>query len=476
MTKHIHLLVMAAAMTPLFAGQISAQEATVMNNIRISNVSAQQMGSEMVIAMDICLDDVKLRSNRSMVLTPYLENVDGEQKELAQPIMINGRKQHIFYQRNGKKSNYTDALEVRRENGTEQTISYRTQVPYQSWMENYKLNIYEDECGCGQLLAQAGNELMEHLSLPTDAFFAYVAPEMEAVKARSVEGKAYLDFPVNQTTIYPDYRRNPEELAVILQTINVVKDDPNVSITGINIHGYASPEGSYANNTRLAEGRAKALMDYVRRLYNFPADIFTVESTPEDWTGLVKWLEASHLSDKEAILAIANSDLGPDAKDQKIKKEYPAAYATLLADCYPALRHSDYVVHYIIRPFTLEEAKEIIKSNPSQLSLYEIYEVANSYEKGSDAFRETLITAATLYPNNAEANLNAANALVEAGDISSANTFLARAGNLPQAQMLRGIILMKQGDIAAARPLFEEARAAAIPQATDNLKLIEKFK
>ena len=131
---------------------------------------------------------------------------------------------------------------------------------------------------------------------------------------------------------------------------------------------------------------------------------------------------------------------------------------------------------YIIRPFTLEEAKDIIKSNPSQLSLYEIYEVANSYEKGSDAFRETLITAATLYPNNAEANLNAANALVEAGDISSANTFLARAGNLPQAQMLRGIILMKQGDIAAARPLFEEARAAAIPQATDNLKLIEKFK
>ena len=470
------MLWLVGLLTFLFANKATAQNITVAENIEVHNISVNHVEDLMIISMSFILDDVKVKSNQSIVLTPYLEDWDGTQRELGQPIRINGRKQQIYVERNHKNPSYENAIVIRRFNDEPQVYNYITSIPYQSWMDSYRLHIYEDLCGCGTPLAHSGKELAEYIPLPTIAYYEYKEPEMEIVKARSVEGKAYLDFPVNQTTIYPDYRRNPEELAVILQTINVVKDDPNVSITGINIHGYASPEGSYANNTRLAEGRAKALMDYVRRLYNFPADIFTVESTPEDWTGLVKWLEASHLSDKEAILAIANSDLGPDAKDQKIKKEYPAAYATLLADCYPALRHSDYVVHYIIRPFTLEEAKEIIKSNPSQLSLYEIYEVANSYEKGSDAFRETLITAATLYPNNAEANLNAANALVEAGDISSANTFLARAGNLPQAQMLRGIILMKQGDIAAARPLFEEAHAAAIPQATDNLKLIEKFK
>ena len=476
MTKHIFLWGVAMAMTMLFAVKINAQEVVIVNDIRISNITTEQVGQEMVIAMDLHLDDLEVRSNRSMVIIPYIEDWDGNFKELAQPIMINGRKQHIFYERNGRKSNYTDALEVLRENGKPQTIRYRAQVPYQSWMDNYRLSLHEDMCGCGQILAQSGSDIHEYLSLPTTAFYAYAEPEMEAVKARSVEGKAYLDFPVNQTVIYPDYRRNPEELAVIMQTINVVKDDPNISITGINIHGYASPEGRYTSNARLAEGRSQALMDYVRRLYNFPADIFTVESTPEDWDGLIEWVSASHLADKEAILAIATSDLEPDAKDQKIKRDFPATYKILLADCYPALRHSDYVVHYIIRPFTLDEAKEIIKNNPSQLSLYEIYMVANSFDKESYEFRETLLTAATLFPDNAEANLNAANVLAESGDMNAAERFLANAGNLPQAQLLRGIILMKQGDIAAARILFEEAQAAGISQATDNLKLIEKFK
>lgn len=38
---------------------------------------------------------------------------------------------------------------------------------------------------------------------------AFVSPAVEAVKNRAEEGRAYLDFPVNQTRIYPDYRRNP---------------------------------------------------------------------------------------------------------------------------------------------------------------------------------------------------------------------------------------------------------------------------
>ncbi len=54
---------------------------------------------------------------------------------------------------------------------------------------------------------------------------AFVSPAVEAVKNRAEEGRAYLDFPVNQTRIYPDYRRNPSELAAIKRTVDVVKND-----------------------------------------------------------------------------------------------------------------------------------------------------------------------------------------------------------------------------------------------------------
>ena len=355
-------------------------------------------------------------------------------------------------------------------------MRYGAILHYQPWMDAWRLYIDEDLCGCGRPIADSSNLLAENLPLPTTAFFAYATPEMEAVKARSVEGRAYLDFPVNKTVIYPDYRNNPKELANILQTINVVKEDANIEITGINIHGYASPEGAYNVNARLAEGRAEALKEYVRCLNNFPNYIFTVESTPEDWSGLIAWLKTCDLDDKEALLDIAQSNLAPDAKDQRIKKDYPSAYATLLANCYPALRHSDYVVNYVIRPFSVEEAAVILETKPSQLSLYEIYMVANSYPKDSQKFRETLITAATLFPQNKEANLNAANALIEAGELEAVKPFLARASGLPQATMLEGVLSMWKGDIADARQKFIEAQKAGIAEATDNLKLIENHK
>ena len=99
--------------------------------------------------------------------------------------------------------------------------------------------------------------------------------------------------------------------------------------------------------------------------------------------------------------------------------------------------------------------------------------VANSYPKDSQKFRETLIIAATLFPQNTEANLNAANALIEAGELETAKPFLARAAGLPQATMLEGVLLMWSGDIANARLKFAEAQKEGVAEAAENLKLIE---
>ena len=90
---------------------------------------------------------------------------------------------------------------------------------------------------------------------------------------------------MNRTEIDPQYRKNPEELVKIIRTIDLVKNDTNVLISNIDIHGFASPEGSYANNVRLAKERSNALKDYVRVLHRLPDNLFRVEFTAEDWDG-----------------------------------------------------------------------------------------------------------------------------------------------------------------------------------------------
>ena len=145
---------------------------------------------------------------------------------------------------------------------------------------------------------------------------------------------------LNKSDILADFRENAAELRKITSTIDLVKNDKDVSITNIDIHGYASPDGPYDNNVRLANNRAAALRNYVCNLYTIDKKLFTYHATPEDWEGFKKKVEASHLADKSAILAVANSSLAPDAKDQKIKKLYPASYRYIMSEIYPRLRHS----------------------------------------------------------------------------------------------------------------------------------------
>lgn len=228
---------------------------------------------------------------------------------------------------------------------------------------------------------------------------AFVSPAVEAVKNRAEEGRAYLDFPVNQTRIYPDYRRNPSELAAIKRTVDVVKNDANTTITEIDIVGYASPEGRYAANARLAQGRAEALKNYVMSEYGFKADLFKVNSVPEDWAGLREYVTKNALPLKDEILSIIDKNENDyDVKEGCIKAlDGGKVYATLLQDCYPALRHSDYTVRYVVRGFNVEEAKQIIRTRPQQLSLQEMFLVAQTYEKGSNEFNEVFDVAVRMF-------------------------------------------------------------------------------
>ena len=78
--------------------------------------------------------------------------------------------------------------------------------------------------------------------------FLYMVPSQSerSEKIRSVEGNAFIDFPVSETVIYPGYHNNRLELAKIVSQIDSIRSDSDVSVKSIHIRGYASPESPYA--------------------------------------------------------------------------------------------------------------------------------------------------------------------------------------------------------------------------------------
>ena len=159
-------------------------------------------------------------------------------------------------------------------------------------------------------------------------------------------------------------------------------------------------------------------------------------------------------------------------KEERIKAlDGGKVYAALLQDCYPALRHSDYTVRYVVRGFDVEEAKQIIKLRPQQLSLQEMFLVAQTYEKGSDEFNEVFDVAVRMFPDDPTANINAAAIELQRGDLQQAVRYLDKADAQASATLNnRGVLKLLQGDLDSAESYFKQAQAKGSVEAGANLE------
>ena len=426
----------------------------------------EHVGDRLIIDMKLALDELSLSANRSLVCTPLIER--GDSVRALPSVIVNGRNRQIQYDRSGRDATANGEFVLRRHNGKEQTFDYHASIPFAKWMER------------SEALSNAKSPLFPiRIAEPVvlRPLLAYVTPEAERVKERVKEGSAFLDFPVNRTEIYPEYRDNPSELRKILETVSSVKEDPYATITEVYIKGFASPEGTYKHNTYLAEHRAKALIEYVKGLYHFEQARFTVDFEPEDWAGLEKRVENSSLADKEELLAIIRADEPKDydRREAKLKAlNGGASYRVLLRDIYPALRHSDYAVRYTIRSFTVEEARELIYSDPRQLSLNEMFQVAQTMEPGSDAYREVFEIAVRMYPDDPVSNLNAALTAIDAGRLESARRYLAKTSDSAERTLAEAAIAMLENRLDEAEALLGKLSGdpSVASQVEENLRQI----
>ena len=425
------------------------------DTLRVVESNVSRVGEDVIVDMKLDLSHIEVGRNRTLVYRPLLMKEDSV-AELT-PIIVNGRVRHIQYQRLERAEDFPNEIEIRRENGTEQTLDYHARVPFTDWMNKSEVVMVCDLCGCGWESLQNDRSSLFPVNLvhePVVPAVLYITPLAE-VKVREKSGSAYLDFPVNQTVIRPDYRRNSTELAAIDATIQSVEDDPNATITKVTIKGYASPEGSYANNQRLAEGRSNALLEYVKKLHDFGDAEFSVSSEPEDWEGLEKRIESSSIADKEEWLAIIRDSEPADLDRKEWKLKQLPSYREVLNTIYPALRHSDYTVEYHIRNFTTDEAREMLYKDPSQLSLEEMYRVAQTYEVGSESYNEVFEIAVRLYPDDPISNLNAANTALLNRNATAARRYLTKAAEGPEKRLAEGVASWLEGDADQARSIFE---------------------
>ena len=473
------MLAAADAATLSAQPMLSTQRTTIKEaevcGLPVTDVKMKRNAELMTVGMNIRLSDFELTGDRAVVFAPML--VNGADSLALRPIGLYSRMRYIQYVRYGRSGlGGTDEISYRYADRPE-TEAYLQMVPYEEWMNGATLYMRRSDYGCCNMLTDECREPLagwrETGYVPV---YRYVTPAAENVKMRELSGRAYIEFPVNRTELYPDYRNNPSELARIIATIDSVRNDKDVTVKRITIKGWASPESPWENNTRLAKGRTATLKQYVQNLYRFPEGFIETDYYPEDWIGLRTFVESSSMTHRNEILAIIDdAALAPDPKEEKLKKSFPEEYKFLLETVYPALRHSDYTIEYSIRQFgDIDEIRRTMASAPQKLSLNEMFLLAKSLEPGSEEYNEVFETAVRMYPGDETANLNAASSAMQRGDMTKAGKYLAKAGDSDEAVYARGVYAAKSGDYEQAAELFGSI-GERMPEAAEALETIKEL-
>lgn len=199
------------------------------------------------VKMEIGLDNLKMNRQHSLRVVPVIVAADGSMEQELPPFVINGKTRDRVQQRArvlyGEEFNEDALLVVRRDNGSEQTVSYEASVPFKRWMIDGSVELRAYVTGCAQ--CEEGSETAYGGTIFPAMNPVYVAPfiepKEEEVKRRSETRVARLEFRQNSDRIDAAYKQNRAELAKVKESFQVVRDNHDLTITGIYVTGYASP-------------------------------------------------------------------------------------------------------------------------------------------------------------------------------------------------------------------------------------------
>ena len=459
----------------IIAAIFQAANAQTISDILVKEIELNRVGKDMSVSVVVNLEDLRVKSDKATLISFVL--VNGSDSLDLGGVAYYGRNRYYQYVRgNSPLVAEGNGLNLRASKKPKD-LHYEVVKPYEKWMNGAHVFIERKDYGCcHRLLREEAMSVGSYHVEPFKPVYRYVRPEAEVVKTRSLSGSAFIDFPVSDTKIHPDYRNNSVELTKIFASIDSVKNDKDNTITELSIIGYASPEGSYSSNTRLAMGRTHSLKEYVQELYHFESSFIKTSYESEDWEGLRAYVEKSTLPHKKEIINIIDTDMDPDAKENLIKRSYRDEYDFLLKNCYPALRHSDYYIGYTIRTYTdVEEIKRVFVENPQKLSLNEFYLLAQAYEPGSNELNHVFETAVKVYPDDEVANLNAAISEMQCEVFEQAKRHLDKAGHSAEAIYARGVYAALLNQYEEALLLLRQAEILGIDEAAYAISQIEKL-
>ncbi|RGN33316.1 DUF3868 domain-containing protein [Bacteroides oleiciplenus] len=306
------------------------------------------------------------------------------------------------------------------------------------------------------------------------SMLSFLEPTVEHDKKLDEKAVFYIDYPLGSDNILPDYRNNRTELQKLDSLLFPFSAGDYSSMEHIRVCGYASPDGPYIDNERLAGSRARFFASYICNACGIPRSRIETTCVAEDWEGLSALLQSEQpLYAAAALSIIQNVGVFNGREKQLMDLRGGQPYRDMLRHFFPRLRRLEVSVRWNIRAVSAGEAYKLIYTHPEWLSLAEMYGVARYYRPGTEQYREVYEIAAYRFPEDVVANINASSAVMLTGDVKSARVYLQRVESDPRSWNNLGVLALIEGKPGEAEDWFRKAVGVEPQKARQNLQQLQ---
>ena len=276
--------------------------------------------------------------------------------------------------------------------------------------------------------------------------------------------EANVKFLINQANLRSNELKNNSvrEFVSMLKRINA--DREKLAIKNVEVQAYASPEGGFTFNDKLANKRQNVSEGYVKQQLkgtNLQTDI-DAHYTAQDWEGFMKLVQASKIQDKDVILRVLSMYKDPQEREQQIRN-MSEGFRELADGILPELRRSRLIINYQTIGRSDQQIKQQYAADPTKLSLEELLYAA-SLTNDVNAKKAIYKKTTELYDRDYRAYNNLAALALNEGDEHTANSYLSQAlqanRKAPEAYANKAYINLTHGEIAEAEHNLADATEA----------------
>ncbi len=355
--------------------------------------------------------NTKFNSYNRLIMQPYIYNETKKKRYYLKPLSLDGREYNItqtrmydfdikkdplakfIVKKESERVPYVDSLYMDNLNDLWRCDAIQS-------VENYQHILFEDTVVIASGVINplrflkfdfAGGLLSDASLFPMDE------PQL-----RDDRDEMYLKFPIGQATLDMKDSTTVADLNLLKKKLKDIESNQDAQLNAFEINGFASPEGNYERNKKLAAQRMSTAM---QEILSVLTEGTRANLKPKKTANVDNWQTVADLMYKDSLITQANEIKSlihkyPQDINLQGRRIAKLPYYNEIATKYlPKLRKVEYQYSFkVYRSLTALEIKDLYDKNYKELTKYEFFKL---YRSEKDSLKSETIArrALEVYPN-----------------------------------------------------------------------------